>query len=589
MGRVVEKIACTSPTCNSSDGLVVYLQDDGKHNATCFSCGHYDPDPYKQNAVISDEALQCATGVDSGEGTQAKARKKIARPANQELRTCLNAPILSLEDRGISYDTAAYFNVRSGISEYDGKTPVSHLYPVYRKDKLTGYKERNIENKTFHTISDTKHPQFFGQNKAPVSKRIYITEGECDAMILFQCLKERQSFQYKDVNPAVISLPFGNTSVNSSFSDNIEFLDQYEEIVLVFDEDLPGEEAVEEAVKFLPHKTFIAKLGYKDPNEMYDAGRGEDLKWAVIKHARPFEPDDIVNGADTWDRFLNTHNEECYSYPETWTELNGMTCGYRLGSLVTVTSGTGCGKTQLLRELKHHIFESTNFHIADIALEEDLGDTVGGLMAIRLNKRIFLPEIKKTLSEEELRSAHNHYFKGGRFTFYDYFGGMDNNNLFSKIRYCAGKGAKVVFLDHLSIIVSEFADQGGERERIDTIMTKLAKLVKELNIVIFLVVHLKKSDNSQSFEEGKDPSLDDLRGSGSLKQLSWDVISLTRNQQHPDKYCSNTSKIKVLKCRFTGRTGDADYLYFDDTTGRMMKVPKPSDFEVQEKKNGFSR
>ena len=113
-------------------------------------------------------------------------------------------------------------------------------------------------------------------------------------------------------------------------------------------------------------------------------------------------------------------------------------------------------------------------------------------------------------------------------------------------------------------------------------MTKLAKIAKEFGIIIFLVVHLKKSNDSKSFEEGLKPSLDDLRGSGSIKQLSWDVIFLTRNQQHPDPFCANTSLVTIGKCRFTGRTGDADYLHFDERTGRMIKVERPVGWDVRE-------
>jgi len=238
-----------------------------------------------------------------------------------------------------------------------------------------------------------------------------------------------------------------------------------------------------------------------------------------------------------------------------------------------------------MRELKDHYHKTTDFKFADIALEEDAGDTMAGLMSIHLNKRIELPDVQ--VSDEEEREAFDYYYGSGRWFGYDHFGGMDDSNLFSKIRYFAAQGCKFIYLDHLSIIVSEYAAQGGERERIDTIMTKLAKLVKELELVIFLIVHLKKTSggpNAPSFEQGATPSLDDLRGSGTLKQLSWDVIALSRNQQHGDSYCANTSKVTVLKCRFTGRTGDSEYLHFDGKTGRMRKVPKPAGYDEQEQK-----
>jgi len=198
-------------------------------------------------------------------------------------------------------------------------------------------------------------------------------------------------------------------------------------------------------------------------------------------------------------------------------------------------------------------------------------------MSLHMGQRLHLPDV--SVDEQHEHDVHTQLFGDGRFSFYDHFGGMDDDNLFSKLRYFGATGHKAIFLDHLSIIVSEYAAQGGERERIDTIMTKLAKLAKELNVAIFIIVHLRKESGGVSFENGAVPTLDDLRGSGSLKQLSWDVLALSRNGQHYDKVCRNITKTTVLKCRFSGRTGTADYLRFDETTGRMVGVTPPSNYE----------
>jgi twinkle protein len=295
-------------------------------------------------------------------------------------------------------------------------------------------------------------------------------------------------------------------------------------------------------------------------------------------------PDSIVNYADCWERYKNSRNQTSYPFPESWKELNAKTYGVRKGELVLIKSGSGMGKTQFMRELKDHYHETTDFKFADIALEEDLGDTMGGLISLRLNKRISLPDVEVT--EEEEREAFLHYFEDQRWSGYDHFGGMDDDNLFSKLRFYGASGHKMVFLDHLSIIVSEYAAEGGERERIDTIMTKLAKMAKELGLIIFLIVHLRKTSGGTSFEEGGLPTLDDLRGSGSLKQLSMTIIALSRNQQHHDPFCANTTLATVLKCRFTGRTGSAEYFYFNDKTGRMNVVPCPPGYHPEKNNQG---
>jgi len=585
-GKVVDAIPCT--VCPSSDALRVYEKVDPKsgrtfYDATCFSCWHFEPNPPGYNGAesMTDNVVQPRTGLTGS--TRVPTHPTPRQTIEEVLEDFKTYPIRAIDHRGLTKETCEKYGVRVSLSPHDGETILSHKYPYYRKDKLTGFKERVVEGKIIYSKGDCKDAQLFGSNTHPQGgKTLYITEGELDCLSLYQVLKSLSGIPGWE--PAVVSLSHGASSAARDLSNDFDYVNSFDKIVLVFDQDDAGQAAVDDACKILAGKVYIAKLSEKDPNDMLLKGKAEEMKWEVLKHARQYMPDNIVNYADCWDRYKNSRNQTCFPFPESWKELNNRTYGVRLGELITITSGSGSGKTQWMRELKHHFHETTDFKFADIALEEDVGDSIAGLVSLRLNKRISLPDVK--IDPEEERAAFNYYFESGRWTGYDYFGGLDDDNLFSKLRFFAATGHKLVWLDHLSIIVSEYAAEGGERERIDTIMTKLAKLVKELNITIFLIVHLKKTSQGTSFEEGATPSLDDLRGSGSLKQLSMTVIALSRNQQHDDPFCANTSKITVLKCRFTGRTGTADYLHFNDKTGRMVNVPCPPNYEPERRGSG---
>lgn len=567
-GKVLEQTSC--PNCTSSDAYTIYQQDNGSLDATCFSCGYYTTNPYKGASEldsVTDTGSLSRPAKNSMSGHASSTREQLT------LQDCESHPIRGLPDRLISQATCEKYGVRVGVDTRNGVTPIYHLYPYYDEDgDLTGYKKRDVSTKTFTSIGHVKSNQLFGLNTIkPKGNKLFITEGEIDALSLYQVLKEGSAFDWE---PAVISLPHGVKSAIKSISENLDIINGYENVIVVFDSDTPGKEATKEVCKMLAGKAFTTKLTEKDPNDMLLAGKGSDLKWSVLTSARKYQPDGIVNAKDLWSRYKEESQVNCYPYPDTMSGLNDKTYGIRPGTIVTVTAGSGSGKTAFLRELKYHYWRTTDFKIADIALEESVSDTLGGLLSLHLNKRISLPDVK--VEEDVEKTAYEELFSDGRFTLYDYFGGMDDDNLFSKLRYFAANGHRLIFLDHLSIIVSEYASEGGERERIDTIMTKLAKLVKETNITIFLVVHLKKSDSSKhTFEQGAVPSLDDLRGSGSIKQLSWDVIGLSRNQQHPNSICANTSELHVLKCRFTGRTGKAGYIYFDDKSGRMVQASEP--------------
>jgi twinkle protein len=556
MAQIIGDAAC--PQCRSSGrdktGNHLILFDDG--NKYCNRCHYFES---KDGTVTSNQ----------GEGSDMENTGKVTF---EEVKTL---PFFGIPHKGIKSDACEHFGVRT---EFNGQgEPVKSWYPHFTDGRLDGYKCKSSDKK-FGAVGNIKGGELFGQSVANHGGTfLVVTEGEDDALAVWQCLRDRSDLP--GWKPSVVSLSHGAGGALRDISENLEFVSSFDRIILCFDEDDEGRRAIEAVCPILAGKAFVAKLSEKDANDMLLAGKGDDLKWAIVKHARKYQPDGIVNGAETWERYKHSSNVQCIPYPDGWDELNGMTYGFRPGSIVTITSGTGVGKTQFMGELKYHVWKTTEWGIADISLEEDVGDSVSRLMSIHMGRRLHLPDV--SVEESHEKKVHAELFDSGRFSFYDHFGGMDDTSLFNKLRYFGATGHRAIFLDHLSIIVSEYAAEGGERERIDTVMTKLAKLAKELEVVIFLVVHLRKENSGRSFEQGAVPSLDDLRGSGSLKQLSWDVLALSRNQQHFDPYCRNVTKLTVLKCRFTGRTGPAGYLKFDEITGRMVAVPEPANYNEE--------
>ena len=71
------------------------------------------------------------------------------------------------------------------------------------------------------------------------------------------------------------------------------------------------------------------------------------------------------------------------------------------------------------------------------------------------------------------------------------------------------------------------------------------------------------------FEEGRIPSMDDIKGSGSIKQISFDIIGFARNMVAESEEERNTINLRVLKARWTGRTGNAGQAIYNPNTGRI--------------------
>ena len=107
-------------------------------------------------------------------------------------------------------------------------------------------------------------------------------------------------------------------------------------------------------------------------------------------------------------------------------------------------------------------------------------------------------------------------------------------------------------------------------------MTKIRTLIQELNVSLILVSHLRRRMQG-SLEEGLNTSLSVLRGSASIGQLSDIVVGLERNGQHDDPVERHTTRVRVIKNRFSGLTGLCAKLYYDFTDGRIRE--KSLDFD----------
>jgi twinkle protein len=106
-------------------------------------------------------------------------------------------------------------------------------------------------------------------------------------------------------------------------------------------------------------------------------------------------------------------------------------------------------------------------------------------------------------------------------------------------------------------------------------MHRLRTLVEETGCGMILVSHLRRVDGNRGHENGIETGLNHLRGSQSIAQLSDCVIALERNQQADDDIEASTTKVRVLKSRYTGDVGIATHLLYDQETGRLRETHLP--------------
>ena len=517
------------PDCGSSDALAYY--DDG--HSYCFSCS--------------------TTRNDAEVGLGITQSKQIKPRGSMKELDRLSHKAVAVVERGITKQSMHYFGAGS-----DGKT---YYFPYADKDgKVVACKTRGVEEKTFGVIGDWKDAQLFGQHLFNAGGRaITITEGEFDAIAVFQMTGSKYP---------VVSIRNGAHSALKDCRNAYEYLNSFEKIVLCFDSDEQGQQATNQVAELFGSKVciFKHKPDFKDACDYLSNGKSKEFIDAWYS-AEKFVPDGIVAGSSLWDEVNAPVEKAEVEYP--YKGINDLTYGIRKAELVTVTAGSGLGKSQFLREIVWQILNKTTDNIGLMFLEESVKKTAKSLMSLAVNKTLHLPDSEAT--EEELRDAFDRTLGTDRLYLFDHFGSTSIDNIINRVRYMAkGLDCKYVFVDHVSIIVSA-QESGDERKAIDEIMTKLRMLVQETGICLFVVSHLKRP-NDKGHEEGAATSLAQLRGSGSIAQLSDIVIGLERNGQHEDPIERNTTHVRVLKNRFSGLTGKACRLLYSRETGRMNEM-----------------
>lgn len=524
--------------CGSSDANAVYTT-----NQYCWSCQTWKP------------------ALDQIEEKPVKEKVDISK---------IDAlPMNGFRDRQLTKAVCKEYGVRS-IKLADGNV-THHYYPYTKNGNVVAYKERVVEGKQFKTLGDFKGTQLFGQHLFPPGgRKLVVTEGELDALAVQQAHLDR----YNKTFP-VVSIPNGAGS-KGPIMDNRDYLRSFDEVILMMDNDDAGRAGQQEIAKIIgPDKTKIATLKYKDASDSYLAEGKADILDAVFK-AQSWCPAGIVNSADTWRHYEEEQDAVYTPWPSFVSGLNDKIFGRRLGSITTFTSGTGSGKTSFLREDMYHLLRHTDAKIGICSLEESVAETVRGFISLDLSQRVGIPGVDVPI--EQQRESFERTLGTGRFEILDHQGSVSDDSLIDKLEYMACV-CDYIYLDHITIAVSE-ADGGSMNAAMDKFMSDLLKVAKRHNVWFGVVSHLRKSTQEQSsYEAGAEITEDSLKGSGSLKQISAQIIALERNKHAENMLERHTVKVKVLKDRFGGDTGLAGRYKFNFDTGRLETVD-PEEFKA---------
>lgn len=526
----LEKGPCEE--CGSSDACALY-SDGHRH---CFSCHHYYPP----------------------EGEELPQRKKPR----------VSADLLKVEPidrviREITPDTFKKFGY--GEAAMSGQ----RVHVASYRDESGAVIAQHVRTKTkdFPWIGDKKKTQLFGQHLwRDGGKMLTITEGELDAMSMSQIWGNKYP---------VVSIKSGAQAAKKDIAQWLNWIEQFETVVFLFDMDDPGQEAAREcALMLTPGKAKIASLPLKDANEMLKERRGKELIDAVWG-AKVYRPEGIVTLSDIKGEALKPIQ---VGLPWVLPTLTKLTHGRRYGEIYGLGAGTGVGKTDLLTQQVDFDITELNQKVGLFFLEQQPVETAKRVAGKNAGRRFHIPDAGWT--EQELIDTIEKLEVTGNLYMFDHFGTADWEIIEKRIRYLYhSEGVRIFYLDHLTALAAAEED---EKKGLERITADMGGLVKELDIMIILVSHLATPDG-KPHEEGGRVMIRHFKGSRAIGFWCHYMFGLERNQQAEDEEERQTTTFRVLKDRYTGQaTGQVFYLGYDPEEGRLFEKPGMFDDETGE-------
>lgn len=544
----VRKEPC--PNCGSRDNLARY--SDG--HAHCFGCRHYEPP------------------TESPETPARSARPMSDKPPFQPIPGQVHA----LRARHLTEETCAHFGYQVGEvteevfarfrseqmkNDFPVGTPVQLAPYCDAMGRVVAQKMRGPE-KQFGVAGRLKEAlPLYGQHLwRDAGKMVVVTEGEIDCMSVSQLQGNKWP---------VVSIPNGSNGAKQSLAMALEWLERFETVVLMFDQDEPGRKAVEEcATLFNPGRCKVATLPLKDANEMLKAGRGDEVIQAIW-NAKAYRPDGVLEAREVVERALK---EPVVGFPWFLDELTQLTYGRRPGELYGFGAGTGVGKTDLFTQsIAFDLKQGAKVGI--LYLEQDVSESLTRIAGKWIGKVLHVPG---EYDPAEREAAIREVGATGRLFQYDAWGGTEWETIKARMKYMiVGLGCTHIYFDHLTALVAGEEDENGA---LKAIMEEMASLAKTTGAMIHYISHLATPEG-KPHEEGGRVMIRHFRGSRAIGFWTHFMFGLERNQQAEDPEERKRSYLRCLKDRNTGRAvGQGVNLTYDPVTGMLSAAAEPSPF-----------
>lgn len=418
--------------------------------------------------------------------------------------------------------------------------------------------------------SDTA-PLLFNMNRINVNSPLLICEGEPD------CLSAVEA-GFKNA----VSVPLGSSNLHW-IDENLEWLDQFESIIICADNDDAGVKMQKECVPRLGSwRTKVVDIPAipigntgrvtKDLNEiLYVCGKDKVLE--LILDAKDSPVPSVADLSDV--------------EPTEYEDVDGVTTGLKaiddelmrlfFGTLTIVSGQPGSGKSSLLTQLACNSLDN------DIGTWLFSGELPNGVEKSWFNYIFAGPRNisdaisrrgnpYKKISTTTLAEINKTY--KGRWHIYrdDYDNTLDK--LIASMTDTVRKyGARCLILDNFMCIDTETSEE-ELRSQTDTIK-KLIEFAKKYQVAVILVCHPRKMD------AGTNVGIYDIAGTSNIVNLAHRTIGLRRvtdaERENAAKYSEKRRQllkydviVTIVKDRMFGRQNIDVGLYYDPASRRFF-------------------
>jgi twinkle protein len=541
-GTRIKNILCE---CGSRSGRQVYLQEDGTIDSYCFACKKYFNE--------SGETI---------EGRRMEQPERITRNIN----AIPELPVLAIEDRKIRQSTAKVYDVHVEVSPEDAETITAHYYPDRRNGEVVGYEVKQVRDKRFSALGDRKGDlDLWGSHLPKKGKKLFITEGRLDAMSLYQAIVDNTPSKYSEYTPSVVSLTRGASGAVKDIIASRDYVESFDEVVLCFDMDDAGRQAVKDVLKVFP-LFKVAKYPLKDASDMLMADRGKELYQACVWDSSVERQGQVVDVHDFIDKAMEKP-QMGISFP--WDTVTKACFGIRPNTIHVVGAAPKIGKTDHEHQLVHHLVYKEKVKVGVFDLENSPVKTAKKLASKEAKIDFTRPD--REYSDDLLRSTLmsldgmvRFYDRGGSREWDDIRIAMEEMHLLD--------GINIFILDPLTALVSRYSASEAN-DKLNEIATDMADFVSKYPVTLFCYSHVNpKPKTSKPHEAGARVYSSEFTGSRAMEK--WfhygHGISRDRTEECPPER-KNVSEFYMLFDRDFGQTYLCD-VYFDEDTVTYLEM-----------------